>query len=155
MISVSEIKDDCKPCKKEKKVSERKKQAGILSTFLLIVLPKCPFCVMAYSGTLILCGKTGIVPEVTPSSSTTIFVTLFFCLLVLLSIFFNYRDARTRWALLLAAAGSAMIMYSVAAGGGLPLYYSGVTLVFIGVWLNASLLYVISKITGRQKIIHS
>ena len=65
--------------KKRKRSLKERNRRGILSTFLLIVLPKCPFCVMAYSGTLILCGKTGIVSaEVTPSSSTTIFVTLFF-----------------------------------------------------------------------------
>jgi CDP-diglyceride synthetase len=71
----------------------------------------------------------------------------------LLSITLNYRDARSRYALLLAAVGCLLIMCSVCAGGGLPLYYAGVVLVFTGVWLNASLLYIIGKITGRRRII--
>ena len=153
MIAVSKIKDDCRPCKKKKRVSEGKKQVGLLTTILLVLLPKCPFCVMAFSGTIILCGKAGGVSETSLSSSTTSFITLFICVLVFLSILFNYRDARTRYALILAAAGSAMIIYSVGAGGGLSLYYAGVILVFAGVWLNASLLYIIGKITGRQRII--
>lgn len=153
MITVSKIENDCRPCKKKKTVAQRKKQLGWLTTILLVILPKCPFCVMAFSGTLILCGKAGGVSESASSSSTSIFITSFFCLLVLLSIFFNYRDARTKYALLLAAAGSAMIMYSVSIGGGHPLYYTGVVFVFIGVWMNASLLFIISRITGKRKII--
>lgn len=153
MITVSKIENDCRPCKKKKRVSKGKKQVGLLTTVLLVLLPKCPFCVMAYSGTFILCGKAGGVSETGSSSPTTIFITLFFCLLVLLSILFNYRDARTRYALLLAVAGSVVIMYSVTAGGGLPFYYAGVILVFTGVWLNASLLYIISRITARRKLI--
>ncbi len=153
MLTVSKIETDCKPCKKRKTVSAGKKQFGLLTTILLILLPKCPFCLMAFSSTLILCGKAGAVSEMAHSSSTTIFITSFFCLSVLLSIILNYRDVRTRYAWLLAAAGCLLIMYSVCVGGGTPLYYSGVMIVFIGVWLNASLLYIIGKITGRRKLI--
>lgn len=154
MITVSKIKNDCKPCKKRKIDSEGKKQFGLLTTILLVLLPKCPFCLMAFSSTFMLCGEAGVIARSAHSSSvTTILITSFFCLLVLLSIILNYRDIRTRYALLLAAAGSFLIMYSVCVGGGLSLYYSGVILVFIGAWLNASLLYIISKITGRRKLI--
>jgi len=155
MLTVSKIENDCKPCKKRKPVTEKKKPVGLLTTFLLILVPKCPFCLMAFSSTVILCGEAGGLSEMTNSSSSaaTIFITSFFCMSVLLSILLNYRDARTRYALLLAVAGCLLIMNSVCVGGGLPLYYSGIVLVFIGVWLNASLLYIIGKITGRRRII--
>jgi len=152
MITVSKIEDDCKPCKRKKIVSDGKKPMGLLTTIFLVLLPKCPFCLMAFSSTAILCGKAGGVSDLTHTSATTIFVTSFFCLLVLLSILLNYRDARTKYALLLVTTGCTLVMYSVCIGGGLLLYYSGVTMLFIGVWLNASLLYVIRKITGRMKI---
>jgi CDP-diglyceride synthetase len=154
MITVSKIENDCKPCKKRKIKPEGKKQFGLLTTILLVLLPKCPFCLMAFSSTIMLCSEAGVVVKSAHSTSAaTILITSFFCLLVLLSIILNYRDARTKYALLFAAAGCFLIMYSVRVGGGLPLYYSGVILVFIGVWLNASLLYIIGKITGRRKII--
>src|SRR5688572_15943979 len=152
MITVSKAEDDCKPCKKKKIVSEGKKPFGFLTTILLVLLPKCPFCLMAFSSTVILCGKAGGVSELTLTSATTIFVTSFFCFLVLISILFNYRDARTKYALLLVATGCALVMCSVCIGGGLLLYYSGVILLFFGVWLNASLLYIIRKITSKLKI---
>ena len=151
MFSDSKIADDCKPCKKKKIVSNEKKRLGLFTTLLLVLLPKCPFCLLAYSSTVMLCGKTGGVYELTHSSSTTILVTAFFCFLVLISIAFNYRDVRTKYALLLVIIGCLLIMCTVGIGGGLALYYSGVALLFIGAWLNASLLYVISKIRNRLK----
>ena len=155
MLTVSKIVTDCKPCKKRKPVSENKKPVNLLTMIFLILLPKCPFCLMAFSSTVILCGKAGGVSEITNSSSsaTTIFITSFFCVMVLLNILLNYRDIRTKYALLLAATGCLLIMCSVTVDGGLPLYYAGVVLVFIGVWLNASLLYIIRKIIDRRKII--
>jgi len=57
------------------------------------------------------------------------------------------------YSFMLAAAGCFLIMYSVCAGGGLPFYYSGVILVFIGVWLNASLLYIVKKISGKRGLL--
>ena len=156
MLTVSKIVTDCKPCKKRKSVSENKKQAGLLITIFLILLPKCPFCLMAFSSTVILCGKAGGISEMTNSSSsaTSIFITSFFCVSVLLSILLNYRDIRTKYALLLASTGCLLIMCSVSVGGGLPLYYAGVVFVFIGVWLNASLLYIIRKVMGRRRLIY-
>jgi CDP-diglyceride synthetase len=154
MLTASKIEDDCRPCKKRKLVFEGKKPVGLLATILLVLLPKCPFCLMAYSSTLILCGKAGSVSaETTHASYSTIFVISFFCFAVLLSIILNYRDGRTKYALLLAVAGCFFIIYSACIGGGLPLYYSGVFLVFVAVWLNASLLYVIGKIMGKRKTI--
>jgi len=156
MFTVSKIADDCKPCKKKKIVSNEKKRLGLLTTLLLVLLPKCPFCLLAFSSTVMLCGKAGGVYELTHSSSITILATAFFCLLILISILFNYRDARTKYALLLVSTGCLLVMCSVGIGGGLALYYAGIALLFIGVWLNASLLYVINTVrnklkTGRMK----
>src|SRR6185436_10512697 len=130
MFTVSKIADDCKPCKKKKIVSNEKKRLGLLTTLLLVLLPKCPFCLLAFSSTMMLCGKAGGAYELTHSSSITILVTAFFCFLVLISIVFNYRDARTKNALLLVGIGCLLIMCSVTFGGGLALYYSGVALLF-------------------------
>ena len=46
---------------------------------------------------------------------------------------------------MLALAGSACILFSVAMGGGLALYYCGVAFIFYGVWLNGSLLFLLEK----------
>jgi hypothetical protein len=82
-----------------------------------------------------------------------------FCGITLIGIFLNYRDSRTKYALLLALAGSACILFSVTKGGGLTLYYTGVAFIFFGVWLNGSLLFFVRKIrsllikNSRKKIV--
>lgn len=155
MTTDAKANDDCRPCQNRKQVSEGKKPAGLLSTILLLVLPKCPFCIMAFSSTFILCGKAGDVSEQTHSfiSTSAILITSILCLIVLLSIAFNYRDTRTKYAFILALAGSLLLLCSVCVGGGKSVYYSGAFLIFIGVWLNASLLYVLHKLRSRLKIV--
>lgn len=124
-----------------------KKKLGFTAGLLLALLPKCPFCVMAFTSTFVLCGEAGtFTTEHTYTSSTTLFLTLFFCGIALLGIVFNYRGNRTKYAMLLALAGSFCILLSVTRGGSLALYYSGVFFVFAGVWLNGSLLFFVTKI---------
>ena len=126
-----------------------KERTGFLTGIFLILLPKCPFCLMAYSSTLMLCEKGSEMNSGSSASATTIILTLFFCLIALLSILFNYRGKRTIYAIGLAISGCVLILISVAVGGGLPLYYSGIVLLFTGVWLNASLLSLVQKIRNR------
>ena len=129
-----------------------KNQTGLLAGILLALLPKCPFCYMAFSGTLMLCGNgSGMFTRTFSSLPTQIF-SVTFCLLILLFIILNFRDKRTLYAIALAVVGSAMIIYSTTISGGLMLYYCGVVIIFFGVWLNASLLYFINRIRGHLLI---
>jgi hypothetical protein len=91
-----------------------RKSFGIMTGLLLALLPKCPFCVMAFTGTALLCGE-GSVIEVsrTHNSLLTIVITGVLCLLTLVGIALNRRGNRTWYALAFASAGMAMIMYSV------------------------------------------
>lgn len=47
---------------------------------------------------------------------------------------------------LAALAGSGMIMYSTSVAGGLPLYYSGVALIFVAISLNGSFMYSMNRL---------
>lgn len=123
-----------------------KNRFGFISGFLLAILPKCPFCIMAYSGTVMLCGKgTFLEAEQNRYSLPTIFLTAFFCLLVIAGILLNFRGNRTKFALVLSAAGILMILNSVIRNGGEQLYYLGVSIMFIAVWLNGSLISYLRK----------
>jgi len=124
-----------------------KKKLSFFAGLLLAILPKCPFCFMAFSGTFILCDKAGTFTGTHPySSSTTFLLSALFCGISFAGILFNYHDNRTKYALMLALAGSAFILFSVAMGGGLALYYWGVAFIFYAVWLNGSLLFFIRRI---------
>jgi hypothetical protein len=136
----------CAPCKNKNRKIVSGNQTGLLGGILLAMLPKCPFCYMAFSGTLVLCGNGGGMFTKTFCSLPTQIFSVTFCLLVLLFIFLNFGDKRTVYAIALAVAGSTMIFYSTTIAGGLILYYSGVVVIFSGVWLNASLLYFIARV---------
>jgi hypothetical protein len=150
-MSMERVADnnDCKSCRKSKKPMQR---PAWLMGFLLVILPKCPFCVLAYSSTIMLCGKDSVTSKTSLHySETTIFFTIGLCLVTIASIAFNQRDQRTMYAIGLALAGSIMATLSAIYGGGEILYYSGVLLIFTGVWLNGSLLYVINRIRNKIK----
>jgi hypothetical protein len=136
----------CAPCKNSSKKVLFQKQTGVVAGILLALLPKCPFCYMAFSGTLMLCGNGSGMFIRTFSSLLTQIFSVTFCLLILLFIILNFRDKRTIYAIALAVVGSAMVIYSTTIAGGLMLYYSGVVMIFFGVWINASLLYFINRI---------
>ncbi len=137
-------KSTCKSCKKANTPSKR--NLGLWGGLILAILPKCPFCVLAYTGTLALCSKDSLqVLDHTFSSAATIVFTSFFSLITLLSIYLNKRGNRTRFALMISAAGTIMVLCSAAFYGGIALYYAGVAIIFAGAWLNGSLLYFINK----------
>ena len=146
MITVSTSSDACKPCGKKENRSAGKRHIGLFSGILLALLPKCPFCFVAFSGTLILCGNGGGISTHTFSSAHMLAITISICFLTLISVLLNFRGVRTRYAILLVVLGSAMTIFSVTTGGGLPLYYLGVIVIFVGVWLNASLLFFVRKL---------
>lgn len=118
------------------------KDSFFLAPIILALLPKCPFCVLAYSSTIVLCSRT---TTETNTSPQTILITACFSLIVVLSIFFNKRDGRTYYALAMALSGISLIMYSVILNGGQALYYSGLLIMFCGIWYNGSFLWFMSN----------
>jgi len=131
----------CDSCRKN--VSPREGY-GLWAGILLVILPKCPFCIMAFTGTALLCSEGAIVETTrTHNNGLTILITALLCLLTALAIGLKKRGQRTWYALGIAGMGMSALMYSVIRGGGQSLYYAGVLLVFIAVWLNGSLLWVL------------
>jgi drug/metabolite transporter (DMT)-like permease len=126
------------------------KNGYLSSVILLAILPKCPFCIMAYTSTAILCSNKTI--ETTSNSSSTIFITSLLSLLILVGIFFNYRGKRTYWSLFIVSIGIIFTLYSVIKDGGSQLYYLGIAIIIFGTWLNGSFLYFAKKLLDKMRI---
>jgi hypothetical protein len=138
--------ENCTPCKKSRKLKISTKY-NVLTGILLAILPKCPFCVMAYSSTVFLCGKDTLIENhYQHNSPLSILIVTFFCALVVVGLLLNFRGSRTKYALLLAALGIFIILKTMISSGGQQLYYSGVAIVFIAVWLNGSLISILKKL---------
>ena len=132
----------CNSCQTEQHISRNGKWE-IASGLFLAILPKCPFCIMAFTSTAMLCGE-GAMLEVskTYNSLFTIIITATLGLITVISILSNRKGTKTWYALFMVACGMSMVLYSVSKSGGLTLYYIGMVLVFAGVWLNGSLMWV-------------
>ena len=124
---------------------------GVAAWLLLAVLPKCPFCIMAFTSTAILCGE-GAMTNVsrTHNSPLTISITAVLGLMTLLAIVLNRKGIRTFYALGLSIPGLAMVLFSVIRNGGQPLYYAGIALLFLGVWMNGSLPWFWKRLLPRK-----
>lgn len=142
--SLSIMNSTCDHCPK-RELSTSKKM-GAASWLLLAILPKCPFCIMAFTSTALLCGE-GAMQEVsmTHNSMLTISITSLLLLVTLASVLINYKGKTTWWALSFILPGLTLVMYSVVRDGGQLLYYTGTVLTFAGVWMNGSLPWLLRK----------
>lgn len=127
----------CNDCKAKKPVGPGR-SAGLWSGLLLLLVPKCPFCFMAFSSVMVLCGENGGVHSSrTFYSATTLLLTAIFCLTALLSILIYYRQGTGKYALLMAIPGMIMLFCSVTLGGGTIVYYTGAFMVLAGLLRNS------------------
>ena len=138
---------NCK-CGKEHKVHRKGKSIGVWSGLLIAILPKCPFCVMAYSSAVTLCSGATMYDH-TPTWISWISIGLAaFTLIITL---WNYKGTRTLLAGLLILFGSSFILNSELRTGDVNAYYWGTFFLLSGVWLNGSFLHFLRK--GRNKVL--
>lgn len=148
---------NCNTCAVD--VIKSKSRMGVIPFLLLVILPKCPFCIMAFTSTAMLCGE-GINMEVskTYNSGLTILITALLGLITLFTIFMSRKGKRTWYAVALTVFGIGIILFSVIKYGGQPLYYTGILFVFFGVWLNGSLPWLVRSVRnvsfmGRRDLV--
>jgi hypothetical protein len=141
-------RNDCKA----KKSVRPAKSPGIWSGFLLLLIPKCPFCFMAFSSVMVFCGGKGAVNgSRTFFSATTLILTAIFCVTALLSIIIYYRSSRGKYSLMLAIPGIIELILSVTLIGGLMLYYTGALMLMAGLLRNSGLWPFIQNKLNFQK----
>jgi hypothetical protein len=134
-------KNDCHYCETPPERRAGKVHASLVGNILLVLMPKCSFCVLAYTSTMLLCTKDEtLIASSLHASPLTIGITSALCLFILSGILLNRRGPRTWYALASAIAGMAMMITSVAWGGGEALYYAGNAIVFVSIWINGSLM---------------
>lgn len=118
---------------------------------IVAVMPKCGFCILAYSGTMAMCGA-GLATESyhQTSSRTALIVVTIFGLITLISVLINRRGFRTFLALILVTSGLCLTTLSMMKGGGSVAFYSGAVLMLLGVWTNSSLISMIRQFSSKQ-----
>jgi hypothetical protein len=137
---------DCPACHEPVPQGGRNRYTSWAGNLLLVFVPKCSFCVLAYTSTALLCTREEtLVATQEHSSPLTLYITLGLFVLILAGVLMNWRGMRSRYALAIVLAGMSMMLYSVVKAGGESLYYAGNVLVFIGIWVNGSFYYAWQK----------
>ena len=133
-------------CKKERSRRITSSWLSMLGAFFIALLPKCPFCILAYSSAITLCsGKTLYCHDPAWSSYISIFLALFTLIIVL----YNYKGTKTLIAASLVVIGSCFLFISEMYTGELSHYYIGTSFLMGGVWLNANLMYFYRKYISK------
>ncbi len=129
-------------CSSKKNTICKKESLPFLAVVFIALIPKCPFCILAYSSAITLCSGTKVYMH---SPAWTSWISIALAAMTLLMILLNYRGQRTIIAASLVIIGSAMIMISELYTGEISIYYCGASILLFGVWFNASFYFFYRK----------
>ena len=132
-------------CKTHNKVRIKNPHYPFFSSLLIALLPKCPFCVMAYTSAITVCSAKTLTAVYSPEWTSTIPISL--AILTLGIVAWNYKGKKTVAACFLILTGVFLIVQSELFSGVLTSYYWGCALLFFGVWVNGNLGYFVRLIT--------
>ena len=133
-------------CHPTKKVN-RSSSASLFSTVVLIILPKCPICIMAYSSAITICGGADLYFR---SNNWVSYVPLVLAVFINLMLLFNWRGQRTLYALMIAMVGFTLISLTHQLVLSPVFYDLGAVLLLMSIWLNSSLISLLNKF--RRKL---
>lgn len=134
-----------KNCAAHKTNCSAKKQTNWVSWLpgiIIAILPKCPFCLMAYSGAVTLCSGNTLYPNVGGYSA---YITVGLSLFILIVIVSNYKGKRTLQSLLITTVGVCILLISQFLYINSSLYYLAVCVLLFGIWYNGSFFYFYKK----------
>ena len=129
-------------CKKKKTRELRSSKLSFLGVLFIAILPKCPFCILAYSSAITLCSGKKIYHH---SPEWYSYISIFLAVFTLCIVLYNYKGVKTIIAALLVVAGSYFLFDSEMYTGELSDYYVGAGLLLTGVWLNANMMFFYNK----------
>jgi len=136
------VKKKCNHPIKSDLHTKQRSTLPFLGGVLLVILPKCPFCILAYSSAITLCSGSKMYMH---SPGWTSWISIALAALTFLMVAINFRGNRTWVALAMIFTGSLLIIRTELYTGELTDYYIGASVLFFGVWVNASFYYFYRK----------
>lgn len=137
-------------CPSESKVKIKSAPTTLFSALLIAILPKCPFCLLAYSSAITVCSTKAMVHTTGWAS----YISISLSLITLFIVLFNYKGKRTIAAASVILFGTLIISYSELFSGQVYHYYIGCALLLLGAWANGSFLFFVKllKSTIKKKV---
>jgi hypothetical protein len=134
-------------CPSKSEVKLKNSPTTLLGALLIAIIPKCPFCMLAYSSAITVCSTKAMVH----SSGWTSYISISLALITLFIVLYNYKGTRTIVAASLILFGSIIILYSELYSGQVSHYYFGCVFLVIGAWANGSLLFFVKFVKSTFK----
>jgi hypothetical protein len=108
----SNTENACKVCHSNPSIQPQKNTNNLspLLSFIILFLPKCPFCIVAYSSSMTMCGAA---PLVSHHIDWGAWLAIGLSIIVLGSIALNFRGKGTYYALFIALIGSLMVVFGI------------------------------------------
>lgn len=126
----------CKSCDTaNKKIAVQ--GSSYLSALLVILIPKCPFCIMAFSSAITMCGGSHLYFQ---HNNWVSYLPLVLGLVILALLVLNRRGMRTLWALSLGVLGFLAVLGTHQLLLPSDFYPLGTILLFFAIWLNGNFL---------------
>jgi hypothetical protein len=101
----------------------------------IAILPKCPFCIMAYSGAVSMCSGKMLFPN---AHSYSGYFIIGLSIVILLSILLNNKGSRTLVSAFIVSIGILLLAISQFVSMSEPQYYFACLIMFFGIWYNGS-----------------
>lgn len=140
------MSSDCSKCVGKKRINLSTK-SSLLGGLLVVLIPKCPLCIMAYTGAITMCGGENMVLE---GNNWLSFIPLALSALIVGLIAFNRKGTRTWFALFIALAATGLITATHQLWLPGQFYNYGTILLFFAIWLNSN--YIHSLRYLKQKL---
>ncbi len=137
----------CSTCKEDKKKIWTG-NSSILGTLLVILIPKCPLCIMAYTSAISMCGGADMYFS---ENNWVSYVPLGLSLLVTGLIYMNRRGRRTYFAIAFALSGFILIILTHQLIISSVWYNAGTALLILAIWLNGSFSSFVSSIKNLKR----
>ena len=125
----------------EKPTSNVYRRTSFLSTFLIIIIPKCPFCIMAYTSAISICGGADYYMT---TNNWVSYIPLVLSVLIFGLLLMNKRGKRTYLSIALCLLGSLFILGTLQTILEPAFYNLGAALLVLAVWLNGNMFSFIS-----------
>lgn len=137
-------------CSTHNKVRIKNPHYPFLSSLLIVLIPKCPFCIMAYTSAITVCSAKSMSGY---SPQWTSWISICLAMVTFLIVAWNYKGRKTLLACALILTGILLIVRSELVTGVLTGYCWGSVLLFVGVWVNGNLSYVVKLFNPPEKTV--
>lgn len=135
----------CKKCNTTRKVYTFR-NSSFFSAILIILIPKCPLCIMAYSSAITICGGQDIYMS---SNNWVSYIPLVLAVAVIFMIAFNQKGLRTWLAITFALISTLLIVFSHQLMIPSGFYNVGGVGLLMAIWINGNLVSFTNHLTSK------